>query len=303
MEEQKAIAEKEKRIYLCCAIIIIAIIAIFQFVLLLYDNDELSKQFSFASTITSIILSVIAVIMTVVSGESINSLLHKFRDLYDEIRFVPTKIDTSVEKMESFTGNLDGIHKELQELPPKIVESSEVMKKAAIHLDESVEKLLSTMVVIQDRTDDLQLKVSSLHNDVKEGFANSIVDSTQDKDEGCNGIYKSILTHGSYWGNCLIYAAHVACDKNSFLDLMEFSDVVAKAPKRKSYFLGYFVMLIAVKVIEVNRVNDAIYKIIKVNIDKKSIEDFMLNFINENEVGIDFTDPKKDIETINHLFG
>ena len=84
---------------------------------------------------------------------------------------------------------------------------------------------------------------------------------------------------------------------------MEFSDVVAKAPKRKSYFLGYFVMLIAVKVIEVNRVNDAIYKIIKVNIDKKSIEDFMLNFINENEVGIDFTDPKKDIETINHLFG
>lgn len=302
MEEQKAIGEKEKRIYLCCAIIIIAIIAIFQFVLLLYDNDELSKQFSFASTITSIILSVIAIIMTVVSGESINSLLHKFRDLYGEICSVPTKIDTSVGKMESLTENLDGIHKELQGLPPKIVESSEVMKKAAIHLDESVEKLLSTMGVIQNRTEELDLKVSSLHNDVKEGFANNIVDSTLEKKEEINDICESILEHGSYWGNSLIYAACIACEKKAFFDLYSYSDKVAKVSNLKSYFLGYFVMLIAVKVVDVEKVNDGLYRIVGVRISKDTIEKFMLNYMEDNQIANRFTEPKQDIETINHLF-
>ena len=61
-------------------------------------------------------------------------------------------------------------------------------------------------------------------------------------------------------------------------------------------------MLIGVKVVDVERVNDGLYRIVGVRISKNTIENFMLNYMVDNQIGNRFTDAKQDIETINHLF-
>lgn len=85
-------------------------------------NEEFVKEVSFASTISSIILSVIAIIMTVVSNDSISLLLHRFRDLHDDIKEVPTNLKKSLDSIEDSVSQLNKVETELSELP-KLLQS------------------------------------------------------------------------------------------------------------------------------------------------------------------------------------
>ena len=95
-------------------------------------------QVSFASTISSIILSVIAIIMTFVSNDTINSLLHKVRDLHDNIKDVPTDIKKTSENLNSSVGQLNSLENKLNELPSSIGTKINELK---LLLDNAIEKI------------------------------------------------------------------------------------------------------------------------------------------------------------------
>ena len=60
-------------------ILVLALISIFSYYF--YGNEDLVKTISFAGTLASIILSVLAIFITVLSNDSLSSMIHKIRDL------------------------------------------------------------------------------------------------------------------------------------------------------------------------------------------------------------------------------
>lgn len=121
------------------------------------------NQVSFASTISSIILSVIAIIMTFVSNDTINSLLHKVRDLYDNIKDVPTEIKKTSEDLNNSVTQLNSLESKLNELPSSIKTNIDELK---LLLDNAIEKI-----------DGIDKKTESFDELFKKGSENSIKDS------------------------------------------------------------------------------------------------------------------------------
>ena len=101
-------------------------------------NQTFVDQVSFASTISSIILSVIAIIMTFVSNDTINSLLHKVRDLYDNIKDVPTEIKKTSQDLNNSVTQLNSLESKLNELPSSIKTNIDELK---LLLDNAIEKI------------------------------------------------------------------------------------------------------------------------------------------------------------------
>lgn len=101
-------------------------------------NQTFVDQVSFASTISSIILSVIAIIMTFVSNDTINSLLHKVRDLYDNIKDVPTEIKKTSKDLNDSVTQLNSLEGKLNELPSSIKTNIDELK---LLLDNAIKKI------------------------------------------------------------------------------------------------------------------------------------------------------------------
>lgn len=101
-------------------------------------NQTFVDQVSFASTISSIILSVIAIIMTFVSNDTINSLLHKVRDLYDNIKDVPTEIKKTSKDLNDSVTQLNSLENKLNELPSSIRTNIDELK---LLLDNVIKKI------------------------------------------------------------------------------------------------------------------------------------------------------------------
>lgn len=231
----------KQRTYLWCAIIIISLFVINQFALMHCSNKVLADQFTFASTISSIILSVIAIIMSVVSSDSINSLLHKFRDLHDEIKDVPGTIDSSIAEMNKASGKFEEIYETLKNTPQKIKESTEVMKEISKHVDGSVESLSILMKEIQNKTENWHLLREDL-KEIKEGFQNmaftSDVKSENDGSILSEQQARAISESGSLFGSLLLYAVKLAKDENKCFSLNAFSSTL-DGEEYNQYFYGY----------------------------------------------------------------
>lgn len=280
---------QKHRIMLWCAIIIIAFFLIVQFTVANCGNKILADQFTFASTISSIILSVIAIIMSVVSGESINNLLHKFRDVHDEISDVPGKIDSSIQKMDNASSKFEGIYDNLKETPQKIKESTEVMKEISKHVDDSVESLSNLMKEIQNKTENWHLLRDDL-KEIKEGFQNmaftSDVRDENDNNDLSKKQAKSIFESGSLFGSLLLYTVKLAKDKGRYFSLNGFTSLVAEE-EYKRYFHGYFIALRSTGIITVKELSEDIagrkFEILKYNRGLDSLKEFLEEKADGNE--------------------
>lgn len=232
---------QKHRIMLWCAIIIIAFFLIVQFTVANCGNKVLADQFTFASTISSIILSVIAIIMSVVSGESINNLLHKFRDVHDEISDVPDKIDSSIQKMDGASSKFEGIYDNLRETPQKIEESTKLMQNVSDHVDGSIEKLFNLLTVVQSKTESLDLIRDDVKK-IKEGLLESpnVEEKLQKSDRLSEKQVEEISISGSPFGALLLYAIKLAKDKDKQLSLTELVSTLGE-PASENYFYGYYI--------------------------------------------------------------
>ena len=237
---------QKHRIILWCAIIIISFFLIVQFSVANCENKVLADQFTFASTISSIILSVIAIIMSVVSGESINNLLHKFRDVHDEISDVPSKIDSSIQKMDDSSGKFEEVYSNLKDIPQQIEKNTEIMKDVSGDVNKSISHLLELLSDIQGKTDKLDSIEMSLKM-MKDQFFNAVPRGNElSKDLGLTEEQtEQIITTGSPSGGLMLYAIKLAKDNNKLLSLSNLASTL-KIAGTYDYFYGYYVAMTAI---------------------------------------------------------
>lgn len=243
--KEEIIRLTKQRTYLWCVVIIIGFFVVNQFSLMFCSNQVIVEQFSFASTISSIILSVIAIIMSVVSSDSINSLLHKFRDLHDEIKDVPVNIDSSLTVVNEESKKLGELYESIKEVPREISESVGLMKDTSKTMTESTVILSVVSDEIKKHTALFTNMKEELKAEIQARLEPSAGKSDSSVKMGDVGIYNSIVDHGSYFGNLLIYAAIIAEERQKRLTLVDFSYGILNDSRYVDYFFGYMIMLIA----------------------------------------------------------
>ena len=170
--------------------------------------------------------------MSVVSSDSINSLLHKFRDLHDEIKDVPVNIDSSLTVVNEESKKLGELYESIKEVPREISESVGLMKDTSKTMTESTVILSVVSDEIKKHTALFTNMKEELKAEIQARLEPSAGKSDSSVKMGDVGIYNSIVDHGSYFGNLLIYAAIIAEERQKRLTLVD-------------YFFGYMIMLIA----------------------------------------------------------
>lgn len=77
------------------------------------DEQDLVSQVGFAASISSIILSVLAIFMTLLSNNSIGGMLHKVRDMHDAVNSIPKTLNESVSNLKDTTSDLRDINSDV----------------------------------------------------------------------------------------------------------------------------------------------------------------------------------------------
>lgn len=268
--------------------IIIAMIAIF-----CYNKEAFSEQISFASTITSIVLSVIAIIMTVVSGETLNNLLHKFRDLHDDIKEVPSKFEQTTDRFEKSCKDIETVQKDLERLPSELIST----RKKVEELYKELSATHGDIKVVDSKFEDLRNGLlrsenKQEHYKISEQVPAELIDN---------------LFYMPYTTVCILYTLFVAYKTNT-----AFNDVIIesidKGDNIRGYFFGVVSVLLSFKIIETKTDYISDLKIDNMSTYLCSkIKDELLSYYLPEEMEkrkkTKAETPEEFIERINKLFG
>ena len=201
------------------------------------QNKVFVDQVSFASTISSIILSVIAIIMTVVSNDTIGSLLHRFRDLHDDIKEVPEELRKTVKSFNSSCKELEGIEQNLNILPAKLEEA----KGQITTVSELIQGFVDRLNSIEERTTLVNETLIQLKDEFL--FKEHTADSSSEKNLNLSdNDIKLLISNLPYMGKVVLYSAVKCFEDNKILDFELLSEQL-HAEKNIGYFLGVLTIL------------------------------------------------------------
>lgn len=268
--------------------IIIAMIAI-----LCYKKEDFSEQISFASTITSIVLSVIAIIMTVVSGETLNNLLHKFRDLHDDIKEVPSKFEQTTDRFEKSCKDIEAVQKDLELLPSELISTRK-----------KVEELYNEL---RDAHVDIKV-VDSKFEDLKNGLlgAENKQEEYKTTEQVSDNLIENLCSIMPYRGLFVFYSLYIGYVTHTPFD-SNLIRTIYSAEGFEIYFWGIIVTLNGLNIIEIKKVENADFEVDKMSPYMcKIIKEKLLSYYNDNRNELDENDtdlPDAFIERINKLFG
>lgn len=287
----------KQRTYLWCIVVIIGFFVINQFALMFCSNRILVDQFTFASTISSIILSVIAIIMSVVSGDSINRLLHNFRDLHDEIKDVPDKIEHSVDIMNLASTKFETIYDELGHVPEKIDSSTQSMETVSNRLNLSLDDLGKLIQEIHDKTERMK---DELRDEIKDGFKNTVNDASSPSSEGIHiKDIDEFLNGIPYWGKVILYGLKLAKDYKKCFSIDSFCNALKLPESKREYFWGFLMAMKATGIITMKGTGES--GITGYNPCLNSLKDKILLFFEMNTDEKRFTSPSDDIRIVERL--
>lgn len=273
-------------VVLTCAII--AMITI-----LCYNNKDFSEQISFASTITSIVLSVIAIIMTVVSGETLNNLLHKFRDLHDDIKEVPSKFEQTTDRFEKSCKDIENVQKDLELLPSELISTRK-----------KVEELYNELRDTHGDIKNVDSKFEDLKNDLLR--SENKQEEYQTEEQVSDELIENLCSNMPYRGLFVLYSLYIG-----YITHKPFDDkLIKKIDLTKGfgiYFWGIVVTLNGLNIIDISKAENADFKVDEISpymckIIKEKLLSYYDDIPNEQEKnGIE--SPEAFIERINKLFG
>lgn len=195
-------------------ILVLALVSIFSYYFC--GNDELVKTISFAGTLASIILSVLAIFITVLSNDSLSSMIHKMHDLYEAIKDIPSSIDSSITSLTSSTRQLRDNMNALNAVLPELKAE---MSKVDEHLRENNEaiKALSSQ------------QGSKTENSINKNESIKIDD-----------FFKYYLQGCSFVGLCLIYLLYVTAERRKNVSLAEYCQKI-DVNSSLQYDFGYYI--------------------------------------------------------------
>lgn len=123
-------------------ILVLVNVAVFSYCYCLDDN--LTSMIAFAASIASIILSILAIFMTILSNNSVSGMLHKIRDVHEAVSGIPDNLEQSVSEMKDASAGLAtvnaNVNKSLVSLGIKLQELDEHISDNNIKLQEYLDK-------------------------------------------------------------------------------------------------------------------------------------------------------------------
>lgn len=229
-------------------------------------NQTFVDQVSFASTISSIILSVIAIIMTFVSNDTINSLLHKVRDLHDNIKDVPSDIKKTSKDLNDSVAQLNSLENKLNELPSSIRTNIDELK---LLLDNVIKKI-----------DSIDKKTEGIDELFKKGGENTVKgdDTLLLKDE----FLEPLINRISEAAALSVYICISASRKSISFNLDNITESM-NIRRHRGYVTGVINVFKSLGLIELTQDVNSIIMITKVNkqmiplIEKKLSKGIALN--------------------------
>lgn len=168
-------------------------------------------QISFASTISSILLSVIAIIYSIVSGSNGANLYVKTEDVSKQIGETLPKLDAlglAVEKLEM----LDATAQELKDVPSAVEGHLEDIKVQMRRMEELSRKMSQKLDNVACDVSEMSMSQAAMLSSKQPIVSDSQADGKASGDE-CGGadkyiteLYQRYIILSSFWGKLLLLA-------------------------------------------------------------------------------------------------
>lgn len=156
--------------------VIFIILTILFWTLSLNNSDDALRMFSFASTITSIVLAVVSIVYSIFSGKNVDASLGSISKTSEDIREVGSDIRNIGEDLSKVGTNIQGVAEGIETVNQKL--SGEVEK--IVGLEDKVHDILSSNAELNERIKALLDTTRQTQSNVEE--IGSILSSMQEKD-------------------------------------------------------------------------------------------------------------------------
>lgn len=271
LDESKSNGNGHMIIHFIYVVIILVAIIITISTCRLSDNQQVTSIISFAGTVTSIILSVLAIFITVLSNDSMSGLMEKIRSLTDAIRPAEEYMKQASDKIENTISGLETVRGELKDASSKIQLASGSIEKLSKELSENVcgkieEKMTELRAAVQHKTD-------------------------TKNEEVCELNVKQYIKNISYSGLLILYALELCEKQHKIFQVEQFSSTILKYAS-VDYILGFLVASYSAGYIRFEYDTSYSMKSIEVN---RFLSQLLLSEIKEREGVINY----QKIEQVN----
>ena len=206
-------------------------------------SSAIFDQISFASTISSILLSVIAIIYSIVSGSNGANLYVKTEEVSKQIgetlsglKALGTTVETTVEKLEKIP---DDIEKHLWELKEQMQRMEEISQQTSQQLNQEV----------TPKIDRLSKEVGGLVNGGDSSGARDLKGPSKERET----FFKNYISQSSFYGLLVLLGCCYAGKKKEKIDLKEMTSKIfgEESIPRLWYLLGYAIASNALGILNV----------------------------------------------------
>ena len=243
-------------------------------------------QISFASTISSILLSVIAIIYSIVSGSNGANLYVKTEEVSKQIGETLSDLrdlSTTVEKLEKIP---DDIEKHLRELKEQMQRMEEISKQTSQQLNQEVTPKIDRL---------LSKEVGGLVNGGDSSGARDLKGSSKERET----FFRNYISQSSFYGGLVLLGCCYAGKKKGKIDLKEMTSKILGEESISIlwYLLGYAIASSALGILDVEFEMEKMELQVKevYNVEGFDLEKELLNFLNE------IIDDKESPEGFNSL--
>lgn len=252
MDEKDQIIQKTKEYnYVLWAIILVlSIMVIDLFAQETCNDEDFVKQVSFASTLSSIILSVIAIIMTVISNDTVGSLLHRVRDLHDNIKGTPAELQKTSNELLSSISKLSSLEEKFNKMPEEI-------KQAQIPIEKNIELLKVMLDKAIEKIDGIDKKTDKFNLQVDDIKYKGLILSDDFVESFLGNLHEASLLP--------IYLCIDAYKKNVNFRIKDVTDRLFNKTHHNEYFTAVINVVRALGLIELSVSEDNLIKVTKVN--------------------------------------
>ena len=232
-------------------VILILIMTIVSFIAYYHcDKQDLVAQVGFAASISSIILSVLAIIVTVVSNGSMDKLAHGMYELRNVPSEVKKSTDEAIQKITDTTDSLDQASKEnKQGITDMQTKFESLFHELEQHVADKLQESATNVENIKKIVTDMQTNTQSLAKSMK-----SSDDKDKDSDVLDDVFVNNLMDYNSLAGFDLFYTIDKYLEKGvtSPFDLTKMDDFYGNN-SYSHYFYGYLVLLYALKLCYYNQ--------------------------------------------------
>lgn len=238
------------------------------------NSSEILSYVSFAATLSSLIMSIVAIIFTIVFSS-------RGDEQYKKIDRASDRVSESLSEFSKRTYDIDN--------------SVSLFKEASDSLTKKMEAILSELRDVRSITEEIKDTTSNykVDSDSESGGFSWDTDGKKSKK-----VLDTFISSGSFSGNCALYACVLSKEKEKHFSL---TDITDGTPNDISYRYGYLVAASALGIIDgdIDR-EDCIIKYYYHPI-KQLLEDDIERYINSSKNYIDKR--RAQFNSIKTLFG